>query len=256
MIKLKDLITSNVFIHESRKFAKDLVRQNKLSADIFKKIEDIDPTKTKKFMGWMSKQWNLKNVTDIDELRNTIEEFNNFLERKKTKYSDIYQYKTFKDIKDDVDHLNTIGSVSNSELERDYEVVQDDSDLYIAVPHTHEASRKLGLSKFAFRECGDGGGKDSAWCTTYKAPNHFNDYYYTHNVTFYYVLVKNDKIKEELNDAGYGPEFYTVALALLSDEHSEKAKAKGLSNIDAYDGNDHQFKGEKLNKYLNIIGLE
>lgn len=255
MIQLKNLIKSSIILQESRKYAKELVRQNKISPDIFKKIEDIDPTKTKKFMGWMAKQWSLKNVADIDELRNTIEEFNSFLERKKTKYPDIYNYKSFKDIKDDVDTLNSMGSMSVSELERDYEVVQDDSDLYVAVPHSHEASRKLGLSKFAYRDCGDGK-KDSAWCTTYKAPNHFNDYYYTHNVTFYYILVKNDEIKEKLKEEGYGPEFYTVALALLDEQNSEKATLRGLPNMDAYDGLDHQFTGEKLKKYLNIIGLE
>jgi hypothetical protein len=111
-------------------------------------------------------------------------------------------------------------------------------------PHTHEASRKLGLSKFVFRDCEQG--KDSAWCTTYKAPDHFNDYYYTKNVTLYYIRIKSKKLISQLKTAF--PKKYkqleVVALAVLPD---------GI--IDGYDGLDKQMNAKEIKKFNEIIGI-
>lgn len=240
---------------ESKKQAEQYVQQKKLDQKTFEAILTIDPTPTKKFTGWMAKQWILGQINNMDVLRNIIEEFNSFLNKNKTKHKDINAYKVFNDLKQEVDHLNQTGAgISFGDLERDYEVVRDDENLYIAVPHTHEASRKLGLSQFAFRKCKEG--KDSAWCTTYKAPNHFNDYYYTHNVTFYYVKVKSPALIKALKQQKYGPEYTVVALAVFPEDLAKKAKQKGFSNIDAYDGLDRQFRGTKLKNYLKIIGIK
>lgn len=235
--------------------AKNLVQQGKLSQEDFNAIVNADPTKQKKYVGWLSNQWVNKNVTDIDTLRNTIEEYDSFVNRGKVKNKDIYQYKTFDDLKSEIDHLNETGQdISVKDLENDYEVIIDDENLLIMSPHTHEASRKLGLSHFAYRDCGEGR-KDSSWCTTYKAPNHFNDYYYKNNVTFYYVKVKSPELIKKLEDNNFGPEYSVVAIAVLDQDMSERASQKGFDNKDAYDGSDKQFKGKKLQKYLSIIGL-
>jgi len=113
------------------------------------------------------------------------------------------------------------------------------------VPHTHEASRKLGLSQFAFRDCGDGK-KDSAWCTTYKAPDHFNDYYYVHGVTFYYIKVKSEEMINKLKKAfpKRWKSLIVTALAVLP---------KG--QIDGYDGLDKQISKKDVNTFTNVIGI-
>ena len=235
-------------LNESVKRGKELVEQGKLSQEDLESIVNADPTPQKKFVGWMATQWVNKAVTDIDDLRNTVEEFNSFLNKGKTKNKDIYAYKTFDDLKKEVRGLNETGEgLSVKDLESDFEVIKDDENLLVMSPHTHEASRKLGLSHFAFRDC-EGGGKDSAWCTTYKAPNHFNDYYYKHNVTFYYVKVKSEKLQQELENAKYGPNFFVTAIAVIPHD--------GIIKMDAYDGLDKQFTGAKLTKYLEIIGLK
>jgi len=112
-------------------------------------------------------------------------------------------------------------------------------------PHTHEASRKLGLSQFAFRDCGDDG-KDSSWCTTYKAPDHFNDYYYTNNVTFYYVKVKSQQMINQLQDKfpKTWKNLVVVALAVLDN-----------GKIDGYDGKDKQISKDNIKEYTSIIGI-
>lgn len=243
----KPILKENkTYIKENVKQAKQYVSSGKLSQDELKKLIEIDPSKTRKYVGWMAKQWVQKNVTDIDELRNTVEEYNTFLEKGKAKTKDIYQLKTFDLLKKEVDEINQSGEgISVKDLESDYDVVMDTPELYIASPHTHEASRKLGLSAFAFRDCGDGG-KDSSWCTTYKAPDHFNDYYYSSNVTFYYIKVKSPDMMEELNKA-FGKKWanmVVVALAVLED-----------GQIDGYDGLDKQISKENIKKYTEIIGI-
>ena len=242
----KLLIENKHFILENVKQAKQYVSSNKLTQDELKTLINIDPTPNRKFVGWMAKQWINKQVTDIDELKNTIEEFNTFLEKGKTKTKDIYQIKTFKTLKDEVDSINKTGeSISVKDLESDYDTIIDNSDLLIMSPHTHEASRKLGLSYFAFRDC-EGGGKDSSWCTTYKAPDHFNGYYYINNVTFYYIKVKSPQMIEQLKQAF--PEMWknmvVTALAVLPN-----------GKIDGYDGLDKQINKTGIKTFTNIIGI-
>jgi len=245
----------SILLSESIKDGKLLVQQGKLSQDQLDSIISVDPTPQKKYVGWMSKQWVNRQVSDIDELRNTIEEWNSFLNKGKTKNKDIYAYKSFNDLKSEVHHLNQSGEgISVKDLESDYEVIRDDNELLVVVPHTHEASRKLGLSHFAYRDC-EGGGKDSAWCTTYKAPNHFNDYYYKNNVTFYYVKVRSEELQSMLKSAGFGAEYFVTAVVVLPEELASRAVSAGQHQMDAYDANDKQFTGSKLDEYLSIIGL-
>jgi len=232
-------------ILENVKQAKQYVQQGKLSDEDLKKIVAADPTNTKKFAGWMAKIL-IKDKPDFDDLRNTVEEFNVFLEKGKSKTKDINQFKSFDDLYKEVDRINKSGeAISVKDLESDYDTILDNNDLLIMSPHTHEASRKLGLSYFSFRDC-EGGGKDSAWCTTYKAPDHFNDYYYKHNVTFYYIRVKSPKMIEQLKETfpKRYKELEVVALAVLDD-----------NQIDGYDGLDKQMDKKTVDEYTKIIGI-
>jgi hypothetical protein len=234
------------YILENVKQAKVYVDQDKLTPQELKTLVEIDPTPTRKFVGWMAKQWVNKTVTDIDELRNTVEEYNVFLDKGKAKTKDINQFKTFKHLYNEVDTINKSGEgISVKDLETDYEAIIDNSNLLIMSPHTHEASRKLGLSYFAFRDCEDGG-KDSAWCTTYKAPDHFNDYYYKNNVTFYYIKVKSPQMLEQLKKSfpSRWKRLIVVALAVLED-----------GRIDGYDGLDKKISKKDIDTFTNIIGI-
>jgi hypothetical protein len=245
-IKSAKLLTENkVYIAENLKLAKQYLDAKKISKQDFDALVKADPTPQKKYVGWMAKIW-ITEKPDLDDLRNAVEEFNTFLDKGKTKTKDINQFKSFQDLKKEVDAINQSGeSISVKDLENDYDTVINNSDLLIMSPHTHEASRKLGLSKFAFRDC-EGGGKDSAWCTTYKAPDHFNDYYYNNNVTFYYIRVKSQELIQKLEQAF--PKTYkqleVVALAVLN-----------YGKIDGYDGLDKQMSSEEIQKYTEIIGI-
>jgi len=233
-------------LQESRKVAKELVVRGMLSPEEFEQLQTIDPSQTKKYMGWMAKQWVTKSVTDIDELRNKIEEYDAFVKSGKAKTKDIFQFKSFADLKKEVDELNAMGSESKSELRDDYEIIMDDDKFLIAVPHTHEASRYLGLSKFQYRDC-EGGGKDSAWCTTFKAPDHFNDYYFKQHITFYYIKLKNEAMIELAKAAFPARGGAMVVTAVLVDKNGK------VSNC--FDGTDKVMSGAEIAKFRKIIGI-
>ena len=233
-------------LQENKKQAKLYVIQGKLSQEDFDKLVSIDSSPTKKYVGWMAKQWIAKTVTDIDELRNKVEEYDAFVKNGKAKTKDIYQFASFADLKKEVDELNAMGSESKSELRDDYEIIVDDDKLLIAVPHTHEASRYLGLSKFQYRDC-EGGGKDSAWCTTYKAPDHFNDYYFKQQITFYYIRIKNEAMIELAKAAFPTRGGAMVVTALLVDKNGKVSAG--------YDGDDKQMSGPEITKFRKIIGI-
>jgi hypothetical protein len=241
----KLLRENKVTILENVKLGKQYVQQGKLSEEDLKKLIEIDPTPQKKYVGWMSKIW-ITEKPDLDDLRNTVEEYNTFLNKGKVKTKDINQFKSFKALHDEVNQINQSGEgVSVKDLENDYDTVTDNDRLLIMSPHTHEASRKLGLSQFSFRDCE--GGKDSAWCTTYKAPDHFNDYYYTNNVTFYYIRVKSPELIQKLKEAfpKRYKELEVVALAVLDG-----------GKIDGYDGLDKQMSSKDIKTFTGIIGIK
>ena len=236
-------------LNENRKQAKELVVQGKLSPEDFELLQTIDPSPTKKYMGWMAKQWLNKEANGIaskDDLKNKIEEYDAFITSGKAKTKDIYQFKSFADLKKEVDELNAMGSESKSELRDDYEIVRDDDKLLIAVPHSHEASRYLGLSKFTYRDC-EGGGKDSAWCTTYKAPDHFNGYYFRQGITLYYIRVKDQGTIDDLEAAFPEKEGAMVVVALLV---NNKGKL-----FDGYDGEDSQLTSKQIATFRKIVQI-
>lgn len=234
-------------LNENRKLAKQYVEQGKLSAEDFDLLVSFDPTSTKKYVGWLAKQWINKETSGIttpDDLRNTIEEYDVFVNNGKTKIKDIFQFKTFKDLKREVDAINNFAPESESELRDDYEIIRDDDKLLIAVPHSHEASRYLGLSKFSYRDCG-GGAKDSAWCTTYKAPDHFNDYYFKRGITLYYVKIKSAELIQQVEDEFKNPAM--VVVALLVDRNGKL--------IDGFNANDEKLSSSSITKFRNIISI-
>lgn len=251
IIKSKLLKENKSYILENLKQAKQYLASNKISNEDFTNLVNSDPSPTKKYAGWMSKIW-ITEKPDMDDLLNAIEEYNVFLNKGKVKTKDINAFKSFKDLQNEVDTINQSGEgVTVKDLESDYDVVIDNDKLLIMSPHTHEASRKLGLSHFAFRDCIDASGKltgekDSEWCTTYKAPDHFNDYYYSNNVTFYYIRVLSVDLINKLKKTfpKNWKNLIVVALAVLDNK-----------KIDGYDGLDKRMSSKDIEKYTNIIGI-
>ena len=235
------------FFLENVKQGKMYVDKGQLDPDILKKIILIDPTPTRKYVGWMAKQWVIGNIDDMNVLTNTVEEYDTFLQRNKALTKDINQFKTFEDLAKEVDYLNQIGSnLSVKDLENDYTVKLDTPELLIIVPHTHEASRKVGLKFFNYRKCEDGS-TDSAWCTTYKSPDHWVKYYQIENITLYYIRIRSEemmnRLKQEFGDSR-GEDMRVMAISVDEDGNI----------VAANDGKDAFLKKDEIDKFTEIIG--
>ena len=168
-------------IFENLKFAKSELSNGEISQKDFDYLLNLDKSETKKYIGWMVKHF--KGV-ETNLFRNKLEEFQSL------NMGDIYRFKTFDELEKAVDIENNKKSMSFKEQAKDYDVIIDNEDMFLVSPHSHEASRKLGLKYFAFRT--KDGVKDCAWCTTYSNNANFNDYYYYKSDTFYYFLDKKN----------------------------------------------------------------
>lgn len=228
-------------LFENMKLAKQLAANGKISEETVQQLNAIDPSKTKKYVGWLAKIYSVEPF-DINSVKSYIEEYDVFINKGKADNKDINVFKTLEAFKQYVDELNNTTTASLKELETDYDVIMDTDDLYIASPNTHEASRKLGLTTFAHRD----DGKDSAWCTTYKNSSHFNSYFYNNNVTFYYIKVLSEDMKLQLDKVrGHKAyELYILAVAVMSD-----------GQLEAYDANDTLISSSDLDRIRKIIGI-
>ena len=116
----KTLVLENV------KQAKQLVDSGKLDSNDLKTFIERDPSKSKKYVGWMAKIWitDRDSIEDIHELSSYISEYDSFAQRNKVKTKDINQFKTYDNFKAEVDELNNIGAdVSDKDLENDYDII-------------------------------------------------------------------------------------------------------------------------------------
>lgn len=237
---------------ENRQLTKNLLQKGEISEELYKQIENADPTPQKKYMFWMAKQL-LAGNANIDQLRNNIEEFDLFVSRGRIREKkDINAYKNFAELAAVVKEINERGVKSNKEMERDYDVDEDSEDLLIVSPHSHEASRKLGLSEFAYRKRGDSCGADSHWCTTFKTDSHFLDYYYSQQITFYYVKVRSEKMKADLKKA-FGKDWEDKTMVAIVVHPPRDKRNPDDFEIDMYDAVDHKMSDSEIQKFRKII---
>jgi hypothetical protein len=229
-------------IKQGKKFLSDKL----ITGETFNSIKECCGEHNK-YVGWLCKQY-INEPFDIGSMKSYIEEYD-VLVNKKSINADINSFKTISDFKSEIDKVNSTRSASLKELQLDFDVILDNETLYIARPNSYEASRKLGLSTFAHRNNEKSGNKDSAWCTTYSNSSHWNDYYYNHNVTFYYVKIKDEKLIQELNSK-YKTNSTTCDLTVFAVAVLEDGK------LDIYDANDAQIKlPDVLSKELKITSL-
>jgi hypothetical protein len=225
---------------------KKYLENNLITIETFNSIKECCGEHNK-YVGWLSKQY-IREPFEINSMKSYIEEYD-VLVNKKSINADINSFKSISEFITEIDKVNSTRSASLKELSNDYDVILDNETLYMVRPNSYESSRKLGLSTFAHRNNEQSGNKDSAWCTTYSNSSHWNDYYYKHNVTFYYCKIKNSLLINELNSK-YETNNTTCDLTVFAVAVREDGR------LDIYDGNDKRIKLPKdLVNELNITSL-
>ena len=252
---------SNILIEQKEH---PYVKKGLLSQEEFDKIKNILNNETRKYFDFLLKAY-VNGYKNIPQMKNIIEEFHVFATKGKTKYKDINQYKTFDELIDDVNILNQTGAgFSKKEWQSDYDVIRDDGDVIIYVPHSHEAARKLSMSKFGWKQCSEGEGLETPYCIAYKTPKHFDDYYYKHNITFYLIRAISPEMKDKLKRLAINfnmsneDDFEIFALSL----YGEKINRDDVPIINGYpvEGttkhNESVMGLDILKSYLNVIDFD
>lgn len=235
----------------SRRLIDMFVTTGKVDMDTLKKIADIDPTGNKKYVPWLVKMYiKDKESFDFDHLISIIPEFDALV---KSGYiepqdRDINRFKSVQELIDVVNDANNRKSASVSSLSKDFEIVRDDEDFLIVVPHSHEASRKLGLKYFSNFERGDvedDERNDCTWCTTFKTSAHWNNYYNKQILTLYYILARNPDIAKKLK-ARVSPYADKMAVVVYTD-----------GRFELWDGDypkNKRMDSEQVKAYMDITG--
>ena len=143
--------------------------------DIVQKVYDIDPTKKKSYSYWLLNLWDTDEREEIESgLRDdsiaTL--FDSFRPGGVNEQNNLQSYRTLSaamEMKPDVDTTYLKLGDPNSE-KNNFDIVYDTPEWKIIVPHSYEASKKLG--------------KGCKWCTAGAFNNENDPYYYNHYTGF------------------------------------------------------------------------
>lgn len=256
---------SNILVNENKAQLKQLLASNKINQEEFNQILQSDNTPTKKFVGWIGRQY-LKTKEpnakfDWDQLRNAVTEFIAMVNSGSIagEDSNLEKYPSYDALQQKVNQANEIAKEkgpSKSQAAGEVEVYLDNNDALVVAPLNHAAARKLGLSEFAHRTGGDGK-KDCAWCITYKNDDHWKDYFDNQLITFYFAKPKTEQKLKELQQAF--PKRNVQSIAVLVDiapgTDPESDSPDGVIR-EGFDADDKKMSKADTEKYLKILGVD
>lgn len=227
----------------SSRYWKNVLTKGLISKEDLDVLKSLDPSPTKKYLDFLVKLW-IKEKPNIDELRNYIEEFDTLVERHNIPGIDINRFNSYDDFKNFVNNENERASANVEEFSNDYEIVRNDDDLFIVIPFSHAASKKLGIKYFSVRETEDPNVKNCPWCTAYNNPEHFKNYFYVKGLTLYYIKVKNPEMLKKIRALPGGKYLENVALYEYPD-----------GSVGMSDSQDASVSENVINKFRSIVGI-
>ena len=167
--------------------------------NMFMQLIQLDPTyrgndSAGKYGKWLLNLYNKGNLSEdeFEEVPSLLNQFTTYRNRIQNK--DLNSYKSLEALSDvlasvidddsmltDRQRLRFLKNVKSGKIktnaENDYETIYNDSDWIVCVPHTHEASMKLG--------------KGTEWCTAHENPQWYNTYTNEDGEKFSLYIMKN-----------------------------------------------------------------
>lgn len=161
------------------------IKRGLISQADFNFLSELDPSRTKKYLPFIIKSYLAD--ANLDLLRNRVTEYDTLLNRNQVDRKDINSFKTLQQLDEYVQLYNNIKSPRElkREIKKEADIIMDTEDIFIVCPQSHAASCLYGAG--------------TKWCITAENSAHWERYYYEHLITFYYVQVRSDKIKQNLN---------------------------------------------------------
>jgi hypothetical protein len=147
-------------------------------------LSELDPSDNQKYLPFIIKYY--LSGENLDMISNRISEYHTILSRSQVVIKDISSFKTFFQLDEYVQKLNSISSKRElkREIKKEADIVLDNDDIFIVNVQSHPASCLFGSG--------------TKWCTTAKNHVHWERYFYDYLITFYYIQVRSDDMKKNL----------------------------------------------------------
>jgi hypothetical protein len=189
--------------------------------------EEIDPSKTKKYMHFIIKSFLVN--TDLDLLRNRITEYDTLVNRNQVDKRDIGLFRTFSQFNEYVQKYNDIKSTRElkREIKREADTVLDNENIFIVCPQSHDAVCLYGAG--------------TRWCITSKNSVHWEHYHYNCLITFYIIEVRGEEIKKKLMQGPYVNQVSSDELNLKQELWKVAIVVYPDGRLEAYNANDKRI---------------
>ena len=219
-------------ILEGIKSARELYL-DKIGEEDFNKLTEIDPSKTKKYLNWICKQY--IDGVNIDKLEDIIKDFDYKANKKGLKSTDINYYKNIDELEQAIKETAVSTEIDKTIKRRsDAEIVLDNKDYLIVSPKTFEASQYYGNA--------------THWCTSLQK-SYFNDYTKRDLSKLYYILDKSKQFYWDIDceEKNYNDKenqiciYSKVAVLSLLDSGEYFETMETYDNFKFYDKNDNEI---------------
>ena len=218
----------------------------------FMSLIQLDPTYRNnnslgKYGKWILNLYNKGAISedDFSEITPLLNQFTTYRNRVQNK--DLNSYKSISDLESilaqvvdddsmltDRQKLRFLKNVKSGRIktdaENDYEKVYEDSDWIVCVPHTHEASMKLG--------------KGTEWCTAHENPDWYNRYTSEDGEEFNLYIMKNKHTGERYQ---YCDNPYRGYDYQFMDEEDHDV------DVDEFMSDLHKYDCDKFRNFLNDL---
>lgn len=178
---MKKIIGSNESINEGvAELEKKYVESGQIDKEQFDKFVKGDPSKTKKYVGWMAARYAEKQERP-EHLIDAIKVFDKYVNKNLIQNKDINSYKTVEQLDDAMDEIGDTQTKSQKVKEiksKGAEKVIDNDKCYVYHITTHEAAMLYG--------------KGTKWCITMPNGYYWQQYTERNYVTFYFAILKKD----------------------------------------------------------------
>jgi len=214
---MNDLFEKLVIVEGIASARTTYLETDKISKEIFDRFVKKDPSKNKKYIDWMCKQYVL-NPDKEGHIPDVTIEFNRLADKNLIKDKDINRY----DLGQAEEAIGRFGQEEREKdvakgKEKDVEIILDTDKVLIVSPRTKEASCKYG--------------KGTKWCTAASKSTNYFDSYDERGVKLYYIIDKKTGGK------------YAIAM-LFSGER------------EVYDAKDKRIPYSKVKGVLRKLGVD
>ena len=197
-------------LDESLKTAREYFFKRSDDEDMFNQLSELDPTPTKKYLDWITRQIFLTPLDHsqfIQKLQQLIPQFDEAVNHNKISPKDINQYKSIEDIESAIDNIKPSNKEKNRThrnniLTNDVEIRYEDDNYILYLVKSKPGIDIIGLN--------------TKWCLTYKNdPSYWLQYVYEDNELPYVLVNKHLPERDPMKKNAFMVHYYGSAISQI-----------------------------------------